>query len=180
MKCEKHYWYHGPLVDCPHCEIDRLRAELENKNELVQFFIDLATEYGWNGVENSKILTLFWLTFVEDLTAELAKAQEGKATALADQRRRLGAEFDEVSLELQDVRKKAVARIKQLELLLSGRTMVFDPESYQKGRIEGMEEAENIISDYRSSYDVVNDAIEHLCNLIGKKIDASRIKEIKG
>lgn len=45
MTCEKHYWYHGPLVDCPHCEIDRLRTELEKAQEERDYYEFHAIEF---------------------------------------------------------------------------------------------------------------------------------------
>ena len=33
--CDKHFFYHGPLVNCPHCETDDLRAKLAKAEETV-------------------------------------------------------------------------------------------------------------------------------------------------
>lgn len=115
MTCEKHYWYHGPLVDCPHCEIDRLRTELDK----------------FKAFPNVDMLRLCMIDVADEndrLKSELAKAQE------ENEKLRCRNKAQHVEIKATTAysigQDKALAaqqkRIKELELSAS--------EQYVKGR----------------------------------------------
>lgn len=56
-------------------KLETENAELRRKSASVKALIDLAHSLGWNGVENSKILEVFFADYIADLSARLQKAE---------------------------------------------------------------------------------------------------------
>jgi chromosome segregation ATPase len=160
---------------CLFAEIDRLRAELakaqEKEIEWRKRYQALSAKYTKDCIENMVIDLREKLEAAEARCKELEEENESQRTTI----RLLQKSNDE------------------LTLTLSGRTMCYDPYSYEKGRIAGMEEAERLIDSKREhelkaykhyvgrqydaeSYHLAN----HAVYADARDIVRSRLKELKG
>jgi hypothetical protein len=100
--------------------IDQLRAELarlQRNEDCVQRLIVWATENGWNGVDNSKILDVFISGLVDQLRAELAAVRQEQIATLT---------------ELQSFREYATALDAHVERMRSA-LQAIDDLSYSRG-----------------------------------------------
>lgn len=71
-RAQEQLHFHEERIRNQRAEIERLERERDSANAKIADIVNAAEEAGWNGVENSKILT----AFIRDLARERDEARE--------------------------------------------------------------------------------------------------------